>query len=41
MKEQWISHPIILEGTTIELIPLEKEHFEELYAAAADKDLGH
>ncbi|MCS4302814.1 GNAT family N-acetyltransferase [Chryseobacterium sp. BIGb0232] len=39
MKEQWISHPIILEGTTIELIPLEKEHFEELYAAAADKDL--
>ncbi|MGE8553479.1 MAG: GNAT family N-acetyltransferase [Chryseobacterium jejuense] len=39
MKEKWISHPTILEGTHIELIPLEKEHFEELYAAAADKDL--
>ena len=39
MKEKWISHPTILEGTNVELIPLEKEHFEELYAAAADKDL--
>lgn len=39
MKEKWISHPTILEGKTIELIPLEKEHFEELYSAAADKDL--
>lgn len=39
MKEKWISHPTILESTSIELIPLEKEHFEELYSAAADKDL--
>ncbi|UHO40437.1 GNAT family N-acetyltransferase [Chryseobacterium capnotolerans] len=39
MKEKWISHPTILEGKNVELIPLEKEHFEELYAAAADKDL--
>lgn len=39
MKEKWISHPTILEGTNVELIPLEKEHFEELYSAAADKDL--
>ncbi|BAP31389.1 acetyltransferase [Chryseobacterium sp. StRB126] len=39
MKEKWISHPTILEGTNVELIPLEKEHFEELYAAAADKEL--
>ncbi|SDI36838.1 GNAT family N-acetyltransferase [Chryseobacterium jejuense] len=39
MKEKWISHPTILEGTYIELIPLEKEHLEELYAAALDKDL--
>ncbi|AZB32661.1 GNAT family N-acetyltransferase [Chryseobacterium bernardetii] len=39
MKEKWILHPTILEGTHVELIPLEKEHFEELYAAAADKDL--
>ncbi|WP_336687265.1 GNAT family N-acetyltransferase [Chryseobacterium bernardetii] len=39
MTEKWILHPTILEGTHVELIPLEKEHFEELYAAAADKDL--
>lgn len=39
MKEQWISHPTILEGANVELIPLEKEHLEELYIAAADKDL--
>lgn len=39
MKEKWISHPVFLEGSNIELIPLEKEHFEELYAAASDKDL--
>ncbi|WP_160138305.1 GNAT family N-acetyltransferase [Chryseobacterium sp. c4a] len=39
MKEKWISHPTTLEGTNVELIPLEKEHFEELFAAAADKDL--
>lgn len=39
MEEKWISYPTILEGTNVELIPLEKEHFEELYAAAADKDL--
>ncbi|WP_347219927.1 GNAT family N-acetyltransferase [Chryseobacterium sp.] len=39
MKEKWISHPTILEGAHVELIPLEQEHFEELYAAASDKDL--
>lgn len=39
MKEKWIPYPTILEGTTIELIPLEKEHLEELYTAAADKEL--
>ncbi|AZA89189.1 Putative ribosomal N-acetyltransferase YdaF [Chryseobacterium nakagawai] len=39
MKEKWISHPTILEGANVELIPLEKEHFEELYSAGADKDL--
>lgn len=37
MKEKWILHPTTLEGSNVELIPLEKEHFEELYAAA-DKD---
>lgn len=39
MKEKWIAYPTILEGETVELIPLEKQHFEELYAAAADKEL--
>ncbi|WNI37222.1 GNAT family N-acetyltransferase [Chryseobacterium sp. SG20098] len=39
MKEKWIAYPTILEGETVELIPLEKEHFEELYAAASDKEL--
>ncbi|TXJ00864.1 MAG: N-acetyltransferase [Chryseobacterium cucumeris] len=39
MKEKWIVYPTILEGETVELITLEKEHFEELYAAASDKEL--
>lgn len=39
MKEKWISYPTILEGTHVELVPLEQEHLEELYIAAADKDL--
>ncbi|HIC8644596.1 GNAT family acetyltransferase [Elizabethkingia meningoseptica] len=39
MKRQWITHPTILEGSVIDLIPLEREHLEELYTAAADKDL--
>ncbi|MEF9478559.1 GNAT family N-acetyltransferase [Chryseobacterium sp. 1B4] len=39
MKEKWIPYPTILGGKTVELVPLEKEHFEELYAAAADKEL--
>jgi RimJ/RimL family protein N-acetyltransferase len=39
MKEPWIIHPTILNGQTVDLIPLEKEHFEELYLAASDKKL--
>ncbi|AQX03734.1 GNAT family acetyltransferase [Elizabethkingia meningoseptica] len=39
MKCQWITHPTILEGSVIDLIPLERKHLEELYTAAADKDL--
>lgn len=35
----WIPHPTHLSGPLIELIPLEYAYFEELYAAAADKDL--
>jgi RimJ/RimL family protein N-acetyltransferase len=39
MAEHWINHPTILTGETVELVPLEKEHFEELYLAASDKKL--
>ena len=39
MKEPWIKHPTILSGPTVDLIPLSKEHFEELYLAASDKTL--
>jgi RimJ/RimL family protein N-acetyltransferase len=39
MKENWIQHPVVLKGTTVELLPLQKEHLEELYAAASDKEL--
>ncbi|MFM9400495.1 GNAT family N-acetyltransferase [Myroides odoratimimus] len=38
-KTQWIPYPTVLEGTTVDLIPLEKEHLEELYQASADKEL--
>lgn len=39
MKDLFINHPTILSGEQIELIPLEKTHFEELFIAASDKEL--
>lgn len=39
MANQWINHPAILKGETVDLIPLEKEHFERLFVAASDKEL--
>lgn len=30
MSTPWITHPVILEGRTIKLVPLEEKHFEEL-----------
>src|SRR5690349_8524112 len=39
MDKYWIQHPVLLKGKTVDLLPLEKEHFEELYIAAADKEL--
>jgi RimJ/RimL family protein N-acetyltransferase len=39
MNEPWIKHPTILKGESVDLIPLEKEHFEELFKAASDKSL--
>ncbi len=39
MKKQWIPHPTILQGQLVDLIPLEKEHFAELFLASSDKEL--
>lgn len=39
MTESWIAHPTRLNGISVDLIPLEKEHFEELFVAASDKKL--
>jgi RimJ/RimL family protein N-acetyltransferase len=39
MKNNWINHPTILKGEKVDLIPLEKEHFEKLFEAASDKQL--
>ncbi|OYU95213.1 MAG: GNAT family N-acetyltransferase [Bacteroidetes bacterium B1(2017)] len=35
----WIKHPLSLKGQLVELIPLEKFHFEELAALAANKKI--
>lgn len=37
--ENWIKYPTILEGQTVKLISLEKEHFSELEALAKDKQI--
>jgi len=37
MAQPWITHPTILHGTLVDLLPLEKEHFDELLEAASDK----
>lgn len=39
MNKTWFTHPVILKGQNVDLIPLEKEHFEDLYSAASDKQL--
>ncbi len=39
MVEHWIKHPTVLKGQLVDLIPLEKEYFDELRIAAADKEL--
>lgn len=35
----WIKHPTVLEGESVKLIPLEHEHFDELFVAASDEKL--
>jgi RimJ/RimL family protein N-acetyltransferase len=32
----WVKHPTVLNGQTVDLIPLEETHFAELYTAASD-----
>ncbi len=39
MAENWIKHPTELKGQRVDLLPLELEHFDELYLAASDKKL--
>ena len=39
MNNAWIPHPTNLKGPTVELLPLEKAHLDELYIAASDKKL--
>jgi len=39
MNKNWIPHLTILTGQTVDLLPLQKEHVEELYLAASDKEL--
>jgi len=38
-KAPWIPYPLVLEGNTVQLIPLELHHLEELYTLASDKEL--
>jgi RimJ/RimL family protein N-acetyltransferase len=37
MDQYWISHPTILAGNEIDLLPLQEGHFDELLNAASDK----
>lgn len=39
MKNNWIDHPVFLLGNHVDLLPLEKSHFAELFLAASDKEL--
>jgi RimJ/RimL family protein N-acetyltransferase len=39
MINNWINHPIVLRGDEIELLPLEKEHLENLFFAASNKEI--
>ncbi|KZE78102.1 GNAT family N-acetyltransferase [Myroides marinus] len=39
MNNSWIPYPLVLEGNTVKLVPLEEHHLEELYKASSDKEL--
>jgi RimJ/RimL family protein N-acetyltransferase len=36
MQTSWISHPTILHGQIVDLIPVQEKHFDELFQAASD-----
>jgi RimJ/RimL family protein N-acetyltransferase len=37
MQEPWVNHPTTLNGIHIDLLPLQQEHFDDLFKAASDK----
>lgn len=39
MNDLWINHPIVLQGKTVELHPLEAENFEKLLEAASNQEI--
>lgn len=39
MNDVWINHPIVLQGKTVELHPLEAENFEKLLEAASNQEI--
>ncbi|MGH2666456.1 GNAT family N-acetyltransferase [Flavobacterium sp.] len=39
MKNHWIQHPLVLKGNEITLLPLEKEHLDQLFLAASNKEI--
>ena len=39
MTGTWIKHPVVLEGTAVDLLPLERIHFAELWNAGSDRRL--
>jgi RimJ/RimL family protein N-acetyltransferase len=39
MVEAWLQHPIVLNGTLVDLVPLERGHLDALYEAASDRVL--
>lgn len=39
MKNNWINRPVVKKGDEIELHPLEKEHLDDLFLAASNKEI--
>ena len=39
MKDHWVIHPIILKSNKITLLPLEKEHLDDLFVASSNKEI--